>query len=235
MTASSYWPDGHGPVNHLGPRGVFLRDHRPFPQTAERVLGEQERVGRTERDLRLDARGEIVVFVVFVARSLVARDRGSDVKRTPLASRRGVGGARPRPRRCWGSSTNCEEIQVELIGDLQRDGDDHHPVEPDARHGDVEQLADHVVPDRFVPGPKRALPVGTLDQGVDDFRPQIGADRCPADRIAWRSEGPPGGNRPPGARPPRRGSRGTRGGHPACRGVGRSSPDRRESGASCRG
>ena len=44
-------------------------------------------------------------------------------------------------------------------------------------HGDVEQLADHVVPERFVPGPKRALPVGTLDQRVDDLGPEVGADR----------------------------------------------------------
>ena len=41
----------------------------------------------------------------------------------------------------------------------------------------MEQLADHVVPDRFVPGPKRALPVGTLDQRVNDLGPEVGADR----------------------------------------------------------
>ena len=127
------------------------------------------------------------------------------------------------------------EVLVELLGDLQRDGDDHHPVEPDARHGDVEQLADHVVPERFVPGSKRALPVGMLDQGVDDLGPEVGADRVEVVGSAWRSGGPPGGSRPPGARLPRRGSRGTRGGRPACRGVGRLSPDRRGSGASCRG
>ena len=40
----------------------------------------------------------------------------------------------------------------------------------------MEQLAGHVIPDRFMQGPKRPLPMGTFDQGVDDLRPEVGAD-----------------------------------------------------------
>ena len=109
----------------------------------------------------------------FVAR-LVLGDRAANVKRSlPLASL-----ALGEVCILIEQGLVCEgrEVFLELLGDLYRDDDDHDPVEPNAGHGYVEQLAGHVIPDRFVQRPKRALPVGTLDQGVDDLRPEVGAD-----------------------------------------------------------
>ncbi len=101
------------------------------------------------------ARGTIgldLAWSVVVARRRVAGDDASDVERATRLGLFGLGGDRLFVLVELGVVDEREEVLVELLGDLDRDGDDHHPVEPDARHGDAEQLADHVVPERLVLG-----------------------------------------------------------------------------------
>ena len=61
---------------------------------------------------------------------------------------------------------------VDLGDHLGRDGAGEQPVELDARVADVEEPADQGVPERLGPRPVPPLPARQLDQGVDDLGPE---------------------------------------------------------------
>ena len=140
------------------------RGHRLGPEVAKIGLSKPVRVGRREHDIR-------TLIVRVIGRQLVQTDA--------LADRDGqaIGFVLVR-----GSGLVVFEVRIvdesnhrggKHLGHAGGHGLNDRPVESDARVGHAEDLGAQIVPDLLMLGAQIALPAGTLDQGVDDFRPKV--------------------------------------------------------------